>query len=174
MMVRYWQPIGEMNSLRRQLDSLFNELALAETKEINWIPAVELEDAGDKLVLKAQLPGIDPKDIDVQVTASAVLLAGEHRQKQETSSQGIFKSEFRYGSFRRVIPLPVAVENDKVQAEYKDGILTLNVPKKEASVRNQVVKINLAQLDRPSPTPTEQVVSEANDESSNYAWGNQA
>lgn len=116
MMVCYWQPMGEMNSLRRQINPLFNELAGSHNQpQIDWIPAVELEGVGDNLVLKAQLPGIDAKNIDVQVTKEAVLLAGEHRQEKESNSPGIFKSEFRYGYFRRVIPLPVAVENDKVQ-----------------------------------------------------------
>lgn len=169
-MVRYWQPMNEMNSLRRQINSLFNELAVSHSKpQIDWIPAVELEDAGNHLVLKAQLPGIDAKNIDVQVTREAVLLAGEHRQQKESKSPGIFKSEFRYGSFRRVIPLPVAVENDKVQAEYQDGILTLSLPK-VAAVRNQAVKVYVAQLNQSSPASTEETASEVTDKYSDDIW----
>ncbi|HEY9695605.1 MAG TPA: Hsp20/alpha crystallin family protein, partial [Oculatellaceae cyanobacterium] len=114
---------------------------------IDWTPAIELSDTGDNLVLRAVLPGIDAKDVNVQVTNEAVLLSGEHRYEQKTEEPKLFKSEFRYGKFQRVIPLPVAIINDQVQAEYKDGILTLTLPK-VVEEKNKVVKINLADLNQ--------------------------
>jgi HSP20 family protein len=146
MLVRYWQPWREMDLMRRQFDQLFNELtqpveSQTDTQPI-WNPAIELQDAGDTIVVRAQLPGMDAKDLNVEVMKEAVSIAGERRHEQKAEENGFFKSEFRYGQFRRIVPLPVAVQNDKVEAEYKDGVLTLTLPKVE-EVRNKVVKVDL-------------------------------
>jgi HSP20 family protein len=151
MLVRYWQPWREIESIRRQMDSVFDELTQTTDSESSWTPAVELKDNGETLTLRAQLPGIDAKDLDVQVTKEAVSLAGEHREEHKTEKDGFFRSEFRYGKFQRVIPLPVAVQNDKVEAAYKDGILSLTLPKVE-EVRNKAVKINLTGAEPPAAT----------------------
>lgn len=81
--------------------------------------------------------------MDVQVTAEAVAISGERRSQTKTEDKGITRSEFRYGSFRRVIPLPARVQNDSVQAEYKNGVLNLTLPKAEAE-KNRVVKVELS------------------------------
>ena len=143
MLVRYWQPWREIESLRRQMDNVFDELTQTTNSEATWTPAVELKDNGDALLLRAQLPGIKAKDLDIQVTKEAVSLSGEHRHEGKTEKDGFFRTEFRYGKFQRVIPLPVAVQNDRVEADYKDGVLSLTLPKVE-EVRNKAVKINLA------------------------------
>lgn len=151
MLVRYWQPWREIESIRRQMDSVFDELTQNTTSDASWTPAVELKDNGDVLVLRAQLPGMDAKDLDIQVTKEAVSLAGEHRHEEKTEKDGFFRSEFRYGKFQRVIPLPIAVQNDRVEAEYKDGVLSLTLPKVE-EVRNKAVKVNLAGTKEPAQT----------------------
>lgn len=140
-----WQPWQEMETLRRQLDQLFDDIApvnreavLAQRKA--WGPAIELQNDDADIILRAELPGVDAKDLDVQVTREAVLISGEHRSETKTEEQHFVRSEFRYGNFRRVVPLPAAVKNDQVQADFKDGILTLTLPKAEAP---QVVKLNL-------------------------------
>lgn len=144
MLVRYWQP-WKADTLRHQINQIFDELhAATPTDRSTFVPAVELHDRGDELVLRAQLPGLEAKDLDIQVTKNAVLIAGEHRQEQKTEENGYFKSEFRYGKFRRVVPLPIAIQNDQVKADYKDGILSLTLPK-TAEVRNAVVKLNLGE-----------------------------
>jgi len=96
------------------------------------------------IVLRAELPGIDAKDLDVQVSQKAVSLSGEYKTETNTEDKEhqIYRSEFRYGSFHRVILLPVAVENDKVKADFKNGILTLTMPRVEAE-RPKVVKVNV-------------------------------
>src|SRR4028118_2393667 len=143
MLIRYWQPFTEIETIREQLDKAFDGLAAArDNSEAAWIPAVELVDAGDNFVLKAQLPGIDPKNVDVQVTREAISISGERRYENTEEKPGYVRSEFRYGKFHRVLPLPAHIQNDSVQAEYKDGILTLKIPK-VTEARNKVVKINL-------------------------------
>ncbi len=141
-----WQPFQEMETLRRQMDQMFDELAgfqRGESANLTWKPAVELEDAGERLILRAEIPGVEAKDLDIDVSRDAVAIRGENRYEKKIEDQGFFRSEFRYGKFERVIPLPVEIENEQVQAEFKNGILTLNLPKVEAA-RHRVVKVNVA------------------------------
>jgi HSP20 family protein len=153
-----WQPRREFDIVRRQLDQLFDEIshinfdsALVKPRELGaaWMPAIELNDVGAALVLRAEVPGVDAEHLDVQVSRDAVAIQGEYRSEQKTDEQGRFRSEFRYGNFRRVIPLRVPVQNDQVQAELKDGILTLTLPK--VAPEKAVVKLNLA-TSEPNPT----------------------
>jgi HSP20 family protein len=146
-----WDPFREMDMLRRQMDRLFYDLAEAnrdpgeispETKA-TWMPAIETHDRGSELVLKAEIPGVEAKDLDIQVMRDRVLIAGEHRFEKRSEEQGQFRSEFRYGSFHRIIPLPVQVQNDQVKADLKDGVLTLTLPKVEEE-RNKVFKVSLS------------------------------
>jgi HSP20 family protein len=153
MLMRYWQPFTEIETIRQQLDKVFDQRATTrDNSEATWMPALELADAGDNFVLKAQLPGIDPKDIDVQVTPEAISISGERRYENTDEKSGYVRSEFRYGKFHRVVPLPAHIQNDSVQAEYKHGILMLTLPK-VTEARNKVVKINLAQIAEASTTP---------------------
>ena len=142
-----WQPFQEMETLRRQMDQMFDELAgfqRGESANLTWKPSVELEDAGERLILRAEIPGVEAKDLDIDVSRDAVAIRGENRYEKEIEEKGFFRSEFRYGKFERVIPLPVEIENEQVQAEFKNGILTLNLPKVEAA-RHRVVKVNVAE-----------------------------
>lgn len=111
---------------------------------IAFMPAVEMKETPDAIHLKLEVPGLEAKDLDVQVTQEAVSISGERKSESKTEENGVTRSEFRYGSFRRVIPLPVRIQNDKVEAEFKNGVLTLNLPKTEEE-KNQVVKVNLEQ-----------------------------
>jgi len=153
MLMRYWQPFTEIETIREQLDKVFDQRAATrDNSEAAWMPALELVDAGDNFVLKAQLPGIDPKDIDVQVTPEAISISGERRYENTEEKPRYVRSEFRYGKFHRVLPLPAHIQNDSVQAECKDGILTLTLPK-VTEARNKVVKINLAEIAGASTNP---------------------
>jgi HSP20 family protein len=150
MIVRYWQPWREMGRdmdiLRRQMDRLFEDLT--ETNgDRSWTPAIELKDAGDTLVLRVQLPGVEAKDLDIQVTQEMVTIAGESHHPSSEGENRYYRSEFRYGKFQRVVELPVAVDNSQVRADYKDGILNLTLPKLVES-GNKAVKINLAELNQ--------------------------
>lgn len=143
MVLIRWQPMQEMEALRRQMDRVFDEVAQAKQEaQVNWRPAVELQDTEENIILRAQIPGVEAKDIDINVAKGAVAIAGERRYDKD-SQNGYFRSEFRYGKFQRVIALPVAVQNDQVKAQFQDGILTLTLPK-VTEARRQVVKVSLA------------------------------
>lgn len=151
MAIVRWQPWQEFDVLRRQFDDLFDELVPVsrgtfKTNGPTWAPAIELKSTDEAIVLRAELPGIRAEDLDVQVTREAVAISGEYKSetKTEDKEHQIHRSEFRYGSFHRVIPLPIAVQNDQVKAEFKDGILTLTLPRVEAE-KPKVVKVNLTE-----------------------------
>ena len=145
MAIIRWQPFQEIETLRRQMDQLFDEVAGVERHSTTrWQPAIELQDTQENLILRAEIPGVEGKDIDVQVTREAVAISGEHRFENKTQERGFFRSEFRYGSFQRVIPLPVPIQNDQVKADFNNGILTLTLPK-VTEARRTVVKLNLGE-----------------------------
>lgn len=146
-LVRY-NPWHEMNSLQRQLNHLFDDALTPD----NWgdfgnlskIPAAELTETDEAVHLKLEVPGMEAKDLDVQVMVDRVAISGERKSETKTEEDGRTRSEFRYGKFSRVIPLPVRIQNTNVTADYKDGILNLTLPKSEEE-KNKVVKVNLLQ-----------------------------
>ena len=140
MIVRYWQPFQEIETIRQQLDNIFEDLTPATT---DWTPAVDLIDAGDNYVLEVVLPGLKSDDINIEASRKSIAIAGERTAAEVGEGQQILRRERRYGSFRRVINLPVAIDHEQVSADYTNGILTVHVPK-SAEVRHQVVKVNVA------------------------------
>jgi HSP20 family protein len=151
-----WQPFQEMETLHRQMEQMLDDMTgLTRNHQMTWKPAIELQDTDDNVILRAEIPGIEGKDLDVRVTRDAVAITGEHRYEKKAQDKGFFRSEFRYGKFGRVIPLPVAVKNDQVQADFTNGILTLTLPKVE-SAKNRVVKLNLAESAAALETSSEQ------------------
>ena len=105
------------------------------------MPAVDVSETGKEIVVHAELPGMDPKDIDVSVNGRLLNINGERRQEQVDKGENYHRIERRYGSFSRSFELPAEVDAEKVKATYKDGVLKLNLPKtKEASVKKIDVK----------------------------------
>lgn len=109
-----------------------------------WTPAVELKETDKKLVLKAEIPGIDLKDLEVEVGEDRVTISGEHKEetKTEDKEKNYFRSEFYYGKFERVVPLPMLIKIDAIKSSFKNGVLTLTMPKVETAPK-KAVKVNL-------------------------------
>ena len=103
-----------------------------------WSPAVDVIETENELVLKADLPDVDLKDIDVRVENQTLTLKGDRKFDSEQKSGGYHRIERNYGTFMRRFTLPTSVENDKVSADYKNGVLTVTLPKKEAAKPKQV------------------------------------
>ncbi|MFN6512894.1 MAG: Hsp20/alpha crystallin family protein [Nostoc sp. CreGUA01] len=140
-----WNPWREMDTLQRQINNLFEDTRVPSgllERDFIKVPAAELQETDDALHLKLELPGIDAKDLDIQVTQDAVHISGERKSETKTEENGTTKTEFYYGKFQRVIPLSARIQNTNVTADYKDGILHLTLPKTEQE-KNKVVKINL-------------------------------
>jgi HSP20 family protein len=137
-----WEPFREVDTLQREMNRLFDSLA-PEVNNNTFVPAAEMQETSEAIQLRVEVPGMEAKDLDVQVTAEAVSISGERKATVQAEERSLFRSEFRYGRFQRIIPLPVRIQNTQVQAEFKNGILHLNLPKAEEE-RNKVVKVNLA------------------------------
>ncbi|SRR5579883_455138 len=143
-----WEPFREFETLQRQMNRLFDEIRPTSRQSeaaIAFIPPAEMEENPDSIQLRMELPGINPEDLNVQVSPDAVSISGERRTEVKAEDRGVIRTEFSYGRFQRLIPLPTRVDIDKVQAEYKNGILRLTLPKAEEE-KNKVVKVNVGEI----------------------------
>lgn len=124
----------EMNNMMR---NAFQNVGLieqpverAESKSLsNWKPAVEIAEQNGNFVLRAEMPGIDKENIDIELGEDSIKIQAESKEETEEKGENIYRSELRYGKFARFIPLPAEIDGSKAKAEYKHGILKITVPK---------------------------------------------
>ena len=143
MIVRYWQPFQEFNTVKKQLDQLFDDFAGTETTATAWTPAVTLVEGEEALTLHVQLPGVNAEHIDVQASREVVSISGDRPAPDLGENETVRRNELRFGTFRRVVSLPVAIDPKAVSADYQAGILILTLPKAEDEL-NKVVRVNVA------------------------------
>ena len=138
--IERWEPFREMERLQRRMNHLFENWVTKDNGTTMWdfMPAAEMDETDEEIELKLEIPGLEAKDLDVEVTETSVSISGERKESTKTEDKGMLRSEFHYGKFERVIPLPTEVKNDHVKAEYKNGILTLTLPKMEQEKRKSV------------------------------------
>jgi HSP20 family protein len=145
MSIVRFRPWTELSGLQRQMNRLFDDYFTPDWTESGGLvpaPAAEISETPEAIHLKLEVPGMGAKDLDIQVSKDSVSISGERKQESKTEEDGVTRTEFRYGKFQRVIPLPARIENTNVVAEYNDGILTLVLPKAEEE-KNKVVKVNI-------------------------------
>jgi HSP20 family protein len=126
-----WEPAREMMSLRDAMDRLFDD-AFTRPLSIrdNWsVPAVDMYQTDDEIVVKAALPGIKSDEVQINITGEVLTLKGEVKQEEEKKEKAWHIREQRYGSFERSVVLPTDVVADKAKAEFENGILTITLPK---------------------------------------------
>ncbi len=145
--INRYDPFREISSLQREMNRLFDRMITTsdesdEMAGFAFMPLAEIHENSDNIQLRVELPGVEAKDLDVKVTAEAVSISGERKSETTTEEKGMRRSEFRYGRFQRVIPLSTRIQNDQVQAEFKNGVLCLTMPKAEEE-KNKVVTVNL-------------------------------
>lgn len=133
--------LGLFDQLREEMDRMFElpapRFGFAPWRELNFVPALEIEEKDDKLFVKVDLPGMKKEDVKVEVAVEGLTIMGERKEAKEEKKEGYFRTERLYGSFERFVPLPDGAVLDKAVAEFKDGVLTVtvplgNVPKTEA------------------------------------------
>jgi HSP20 family protein len=140
-----WESLPTIETLQEEMNRLFHQLAPngdGDSELMAFMPSAELEETPDAVHLKLEIPGLEAKDLDIQVSEHSVAISGERKSETKTEEKGAVRSEFRYGKFERIIPLPIQVKTDAAQAEYKNGILTLNLPK-AAQEQKKVVKVEV-------------------------------
>lgn len=145
MIVRhYLDPFTEINAIRHQINDVFGELAGTATKT-DWIPALSLIDQGNEYVLTATLAGVQAEDLNIQVSNDTVAISGERKALEIADGAKLLYNDIRQGRFHRVLNFPDGIQNNNVEADFSNGILTLRLPK-VAEAQHKVVKVNVANL----------------------------
>ena len=139
-----WNPWREMSTLQHRINHLLNEPFLRNDGDeeglpmSTWYPAVDMFDNGDRIVIKAELPGMDKKDISVDVEDRVLTLSGERNYDNEVNEENYYRRERAHGTFRRVFNLPADVNSDDIKADFKDGVLKVEIPKPEEKKPKQI------------------------------------
>lgn len=145
MAIMRWDPFGEMLRMQRDMDRIFTRMgspAGAETVgSVAWMPKIDVKSKGDDIVVRAELPGIDPTDVDIEVTDNVLTISGERRFEEEKEDEGWLIRESSYGSFERSMVLPDGVTADDIKADYTDGILEIHVPKALEAAKPKTTKV---------------------------------
>jgi HSP20 family protein len=140
------QPFRGFATLQDQMNRLFDETFRNRGEEsalTTWAPAVDIYETPNELVVKADLPDMNEKDLDVRVENNLLSIRGERKFEKSVSEDNYLRVERTYGSFSRSFSLPNTVDAEAIQAEYKNGVLTVTLPKREESKPRQV-RVNVA------------------------------
>ena len=140
-----WDPFRNLSSLQDQVNRLFESSVQGQADKsalTTWAPAVDIYETENELVLKAELPDVEEKDIDVRVENNMLTIRGERKFESKVKEENYLRVERTYGSFSRSFSLPTTVNTEAIKAEYAKGVLTVELPKRAESKPKQV-KINV-------------------------------
>lgn len=145
MAIVRWDPFRDLMTIQERMNRLFDQtLSKTRTEDeegltaSTWSPAVDIYETADSIVLKAELPGLSRENIDIQVRDNTLTLKGERRFEREVKDENYLRIERSYGAFQRGFSLPAVIQQDKIKATFKDGVLEVNLPKAEEAKPKQV------------------------------------
>ncbi len=138
-----WSPFHEVFRLRDEMDRLWEDFFEPGQRGLRriteeWVPAVDITDTADKVMVKVEIPGMEAKDIEISLSGDILTIKGEKKAEKEEKGENFYLVERSSGSFSRSLRLPNMVEGDKIEASYKHGVLTLTCPKKEEVKPKQI------------------------------------
>jgi HSP20 family protein len=146
--VTRWQPFRGATSIQDQVDRLFEDTFArghnGQSDPAVWAPAVDIYETEQELVVKADLPEVDDKDIDIRVENNTLTIRGERKFEKNVDGESFLRVERAYGAFTRSFSLPNTIQSDGIHAEHKNGVLTVHMPKREESKPKQV-KVNVSE-----------------------------
>ena len=137
-------PFEDIEKVRSEMDSLLDTFLFGvpqkgdSWEEAEWLPAVDVAETKNEVVVKVEAPGMDSKEFDISLSEGTLTISGEKKQEKEEKEANYHLIERRYGTFTRSIPLPQAVESDKISTSYKNGVLTVMFPKSEGTKRKEI------------------------------------
>jgi HSP20 family protein len=140
-----WDPFRNVSNLQAQVNRLFESTLPdrgSDSSLTTWAPAVDIYETENELVLKADLPDVNEKDIDIRIENNTLSIHGERKFEQEVKEENYLRVERSYGSFTRSFTLPSTVNTEAIKAEYKNGVLRVEMPKRAESKPKQV-KVNV-------------------------------
>ncbi|MCK4391183.1 MAG: Hsp20/alpha crystallin family protein [Desulfobacterales bacterium] len=142
MEITPWRPFGELSTLRREMDTLWNrffgETRFPKVFAQEWMPSVDISETKENLVAKVELPGLEAKDIDISISGDVLTVRGEKKREKEKKEEHYHYRERYSGSFQRSFRLPVGVQGDKVDATFKNGVLKITLPKAEEAKKKEI------------------------------------
>jgi len=140
-----WEPFRGTTSLQDHVNRLFSEVFERKAEESSltaWAPSVDIYETEQELVVKADLPEVDPKDLDIRVENNILTIRGERKFEKKVNEENYLRVERAYGSFARSFTLANTVNSEAIKADYQNGVLTLSIPKKEEAKPKQI-KVNV-------------------------------
>jgi len=145
MAIIRWDPFRDMVTLREKMNRLFEDAVThrGEERELissAWAPAVDIYEDENQLVLSAEVPGLEEKDVEIKIEDSTLIIQGERKMQKETKEENYHRIERAYGSFYRSFSLPNYIDQEKIHAEHENGVLKITMPKK-AELKPRKVKI---------------------------------
>ena len=144
MGISRWDPFRDLTVLQDRMNRLFEDAGRGvrrgdePTAATTWSPAVDILETDGEIVVKAELPGVDRKDISLHLENNVLTLRGERRLEKETKEENYHRIERAYGGFSRAFSIPATVDDEKIRAEYRDGVLKIALPKKEQVKPKQI------------------------------------
>ena len=137
------RPMRNLFNLHNQMEKVFSDLFAShegetDMEETSWMPTVDISETENGFEIRAELPGVLEKDVNVSVTDNLLTIKGEKHQEAETDGKNYHRVERRYGSFQRSFTLPRHIETDGIKARFTDGVLTLEIPKAEVAKPTEI------------------------------------
>jgi HSP20 family protein len=135
-------PFGAMLRMHEDMDRAFAEAFGASGGQAAWAPAIDIEERQGNLVVHAELPGIRPEDVQLEVNNDSLVLSGRRERSEEQEEKGVHRRERMYGSFYRAIPLPDGADPDKARAQFNNGLLEITIPLPQRQSQSRRIPIN--------------------------------
>lgn len=129
-----WRPRQYAPVVPYDLDRVFDRLMQSwaspvSMSELDWNPSVDVSESDDEIVVKAEIPGVSPEDVEISIDDNHLIISGEKKQESEERDKNYYRVESSYGSFRRSLALPSGADLDSIKASSKDGVLSIRIPK---------------------------------------------
>jgi HSP20 family protein len=139
--------LAELSGMKNRLNRLFDQddfwINDAYAGAMEWMPAVDIVETDRDITIKAELPGVEPKDVAISLENNVLTLKGQRESAKEVQKENYYRMERATGAFSRSFAIPVSIDGDKVTADFKNGLLTITLPKKE-SARGRTIEVNVA------------------------------
>ena len=144
-MLTRWDPLHQLTRLQEDLNRSFGDerMLFRAGESVGWTPACDIYEDGEEIVVRAELAGVEPKDVDVRFENGVLTLKGERKLEKEDQRENYHRIELSYGTFTRAFSLPASIDAEKIRADSKHGVLLVHLPKKpEAKPKSIQVKVS--------------------------------
>jgi HSP20 family protein len=165
-----WSPFREMEEMERMMDEMMNRPMMrrrSPEEEYIWAPAIEMYEKDNNYIIRMELPGVRPEDVDISMSGETLTVKGERKPPEDIQNEEYQLCEVCYGNFTRTITLPESVDADKIEANFENGVLDLRIPKAEEMKPKQIKVQSKSSQTQVSQSP-------GNQNQGNQTQGNQS